>query len=558
MNFIFQGSGLFYYEATVTDEGLCRVGWSTQKANLDLGTDKHSFGYGGTGKKSFGRDFTNYGEPFGINETIGCWIDLNRMELGFTKNGINFGVAFSIPQHLHNETFYPAVVLKNAEMSFNFGTAAFPIPNGPIVCSAVPKVNQVENPLASGGAPSAGDKPQSMKNAPQAIILEPTKELAEQTLNQIQKFKKFLRDPVVKELLLVGGMNVRDQLAVLSSGVDIIVATAGRLEDMIAGGHVSLKQCRFFVLDEADGLLASGFGNLIENMHKQIPKITSDGRRLQMVVCSATLHSFEVKKMATKLMHFPTWVDLKGEDSVPETVHHVVALVDPLVDGRWKSMKHHIQTDRVHAADTIGPGRNTPETFSEAIKMLKGEYLLRAIDEHQMEQALFFCRTKLDCDNLERFLKSRGDQYASCVCLHGDRSPQERKANLEAFKQQRAKFLISTDIAARGLDISGLPFGKYIWFCELCFTYLFLFLIIMLVVNFTMPDEKSNYVHRIGRVGRVERMGLAISLVSTVPEKVWYHGQWCASRGKNCQNTSLTDVKGCCIWLNEKNVSEDN
>lgn len=382
------------------------------------------------------------------------------MELGFTKNGVNLGVAFHIPDHLRHENFYPAVVLKNAEMSFNFGRTVFPIPNGGIAVADLPSGRWVSNPLASGGGAgsSGGEKDHAMKNAPQAIILEPTKELAEQTFDQIQKFKKFLGNPVVKELLLVGGMNIRDQMAILKSGVDIIVATPGRLEDMISNGNVSLKQCRFFVLDEADGLLTSGFGNLIENMHKQIPKITSDGRSLQMVVCSATLHSFEVKKMATKLMHFPTWVDLKGEDAVPETVHHVVALIDPLVDGRWKSLGRHIQTDGVHAQDPVGPGRNTPETFSEAVKMLKGEYLIRAIEEHQMDQALFFCRTKLDCDNLENFLKSKGDKY-SCVCLHGDRSPQERKANLFAFKQQKVKFLISTDVAARGLDISKLPFG---------------------------------------------------------------------------------------------------
>lgn len=75
------------------------------------------------------------------------------------------------------------------------------------------------------------------------------------------------------------------------------------------------------------------------------------------------------------------------------------------------------------------------------------------------------------------------------------------------------------------------------------------------MINITLPDEKSNYVHRIGRVGRAERMGLAISLVSKVPEKVWYHGEWCPSRGKKCQNTNLTDQAGCCVWYNEPNVS---
>lgn len=97
-------------------------------------------------------------------------------------------------------------------------------------------------------------------------------------------------------------------------------------------GHLSLAQCRFFVLDEADGLLKQGYSQLIDRVHKQIPKLTSDGHRLQMIVCSATLHDFDVKKMAERLMHFPTWVDLKGEDSVPETVHHVVVLVDPQRD----------------------------------------------------------------------------------------------------------------------------------------------------------------------------------------------------------------------------------
>lgn len=80
-------------------------------------------------------------------------------------------------------------------------------------------------------------------------------------------------------------------------------------------------------------------------------------------------------------------------------------------------------------------------------------------------------------------------------------------------------------------------------------------LFLFLVINVTLPDEKSNYVHRIGRVGRAERMGLAISLVSSVPEKVWYHGEWCPSRGRNCINTNLTDQGGCCTWYNEPRVS---
>lgn len=80
-----------------------------------------------------------------------------------------------------------------------------------------------------------------------------------------------------------------------------------------------------------------------------------------------------------------------------------------------------------------------------------------------MDRAIIFCRTKLDCDNLERYLKQSGGSQFSCVCLHGDRKPAERKSNLEKFKRQDVKFLICTDVAARGLDISGLPFSQYIY-----------------------------------------------------------------------------------------------
>ena len=174
--------------------------------------------------------------------------------------------------------------------------------------------------------------------------------------------------------------------------------------------------------------------------------------------------------------------------------------------------------------------------LSEAVKLLKGDYVVRAIDSMNMDQALIFCRTKLDCDNMERFLielskRKRPEERYTCVCLHGDRKPEERRHNLEVFKQRQVRFLICTDVAARGLDISGLPF----------------------VINVTLPDEIQNYVHRIGRVGRAERMGLAISLVSSVPEKVWYHSN-CPDRGRNCRNTNLVEEGGCCIWYNEQEL----
>merc|ERR1712190_605995 len=138
----------------------------------------------------------------------------------------------------------------------------------------------------------------------------------------------------------------------------------------------------------------------------------------------------------------------------------------------------------------------------------------------------------------------------SCVVLAGMRAQDERRMNLEAFKEGDLRFLICTDVAARGIDIAGLPF----------------------VIQTTLPDDIENYIHRIGRCGRAERMGFAISIVATEREKVWYHK--CPSRGKNCTpapgNTKLTipfgtdgklrqrddanwivDEGGCTIWYDE-------
>merc|ERR1740123_2320880 len=152
----------------------------------------------------------------------------------------------------------------------------------------------------------------------------------------------------------------------------------------------------------------------------------------------------------------------------------------------------------------------------------------------------------------ERWKRGRRNPY-SCVVLAGMRNQRERQNNLEAFKQGDVRFLICTDVAARGIDIAGLPF----------------------VIQMTLPDDIENYIHRIGRCGRAERMGLAISLVATERERVWYHK--CASRGQRCQpppgNTKLTipfaadgtenapdeekwwmNEGGCAVWYDEPDL----
>lgn len=161
-----------------------------------------------------------------------------------------------------------------------------------------------------------------------------------------------------------------------------------------------------------------------------------------------------------------------------------------------------------------------------------------------MSQCLIFCRTNLDCNNLEQFLINHGggkkfnalaetgkENPFSCCVLAGMRSNNERRQSLEAFKDGRVRFLICTDVAARGIDIQSLPY----------------------VINMTLPDitEVENYIHRIGRVGRADKVGLALSIVTPLNcnEKVWYHSN--CNKKLNCMNRNLLSQGGCAKWHTE-------
>lgn len=122
-------------------------------------------------------------------------------------------------------------------MQFNFGATPFkhPLPSGYVPVNSVTEKNLVTNTVSSGATPASSAP---LPNAPQAIIIEPSRELAEQTFNQIEKFKKFLDSPNVRELLVIGGVNVKEQISALHNGIDIVVGTPGRLEDLIQGGKI--------------------------------------------------------------------------------------------------------------------------------------------------------------------------------------------------------------------------------------------------------------------------------------------------------------------------------
>lgn len=529
-----QATQKYYFEVHFAEKGLARVGWSFEGSSLELGIDKFGWGFGGTAKKSNSRDFRDYGQPFGEKfDIVGCIADLKTGELSYTKNGRFMGVAFTIDtRELEKRALFPTICVKTAGCQVRFSHSQDINDYKPKDCKWVN--DALVEQIVFTSLENFQEK--DSKRAPLAIILEPSRELAEQTYNFI---KNFSQDLNIKSALLVGGRNT-----VIESDVQIVVATPGRLSETIRDKLLNLHMVHFFILDEADGLLQQGQKNFITNVHNQIPKMFTTGRRLQTVCCSATLHNFDVKKMAQQLMYFPIWIDLKGEDSVPDTVHHVVLRIDPNRDESYRQLEGLFRTDQVHAKDEVVNSLYAPNTtlncaeeLSEAVKLMKFYYTLKAIECLKMDQGIIFCRTKLDCDNLEDFMmsmneKTRSDRY-SCTCLHADRKPQERTDNLEKFKQKKVKFLICTDVAARGIDVKNIPF----------------------VIQVTLPDEKANYLHRIGRVGRAERMGLAISLVATVGEKVWFHAN--CRNPRQCFNTNLKEKKGCCIWLDELSMLGD-
>ena len=558
--------GTFYYEVTVRDEGLCRVGWScTTAAKLELGTCNLGFGYGGTAKKSNGKRFEDYGEKYGKGDVIGCGIEFGGADarpcIWYTKNGKFLGKAFEVPKKLAGQVFYPALCMKNAELGCNFGgnLKLKPMKNAPKTSTPIAVASSSQSAdanaldLSSQGGNNANGG--AKMKTPLGLILEPTRDLAEQTARVVGELCSSLAHPTLSCVCCVGGINPKDQLKQLQNGCDVVVGTPARVLDFVESGKLILSKVKFYVLDEADRLVDDKFTReIVMKLFKRLPKQGLAGEdRLQCLMFSATLHSESIKDIAKVICQNPIWVDLKGRDAVPETVHHVQYQVDPTEDRSWLQKSPKVYTDQVHACDkdcaALSANSKGKDCMSEAVKLLKPRVLQRIIDAFQMDQCLIFCRTNFDCDQLERFLNELGGGQAfrgkvekglenpySCVVLAGARSMHERRAALSAFKDGDVRFLICTDVAARGIDIKELPY----------------------VINMCLPDltQVEDYIHRVGRVGRADTMGLAISIVSKASERVWY----CTKKGykpwlePNKSNTKLIGEGGHTKWYSEQEI----
>jgi ATP-dependent RNA helicase RhlE len=276
------------------------------------------------------------------------------------------------------------------------------------------------------------------------LILTPTRELAMQIDESVRTYG---RSVPLRSTVVYGGIPIDPQIRALWAGVEILVATPGRLLDHVGQRTVNLSQVEILVLDEGDRMLDMGFIPDVRTIVGLLPA------RRQTLLFSATF-SAEVRRLAGEFLHDPEIVEVAARNTVPENLAEVLYPVD---------------------AD------------------LKADLLLHLLRRDHMEQVLVFTRTKIGASRLAAHLDRRG---ANAVAIHSDRSQPERTRALEAFKRGEVSVLVATDVASRGLDIEDLPY----------------------VVNYELPREPQDYIHRIGRTGRAGARGVALSLVS--PEDV--------------------------------------
>lgn len=263
-------------------------------------------------------------------------------------------------------------------------------------------------PLLQRLAPHASTSTSPARHPVRALILAPTRELAMQVHESVQTYSKYVP---LRSTCIYGGVDMNAQIAELRRGIEIVVATPGRLLDHVQQKTIQLGSVEFLILDEADRMLDMGFIPDIRRILTLLP-----GKR-QSLLFSATF-SEEIKKLADSMLRAPQLIEVARRNTVSETISHLVHPVSSHV-------KRELLAD-----------------------LLKG-----GVDG--MGQALVFVSTKFGCARLARHLQKEG---ISADAIHGDKSQLERTAALEAFKNGTTRVLVATDVAARGLDVDDLPY----------------------------------------------------------------------------------------------------
>ncbi len=280
-----------------------------------------------------------------------------------------------------------------------------------------------------------------------ALVLVPTRELCAQVNESVRTYGEHLP---LRSVQIFGGVGMQPQVDALRRGVDIVIATPGRLLDHVERRTLDLRHVEILVLDEADRMLDMGFIHAIKRILNLLPKAR------QNLLFSATFAD-DIRALADKLLNAPQMIEVTPRNRPVDSIEQQVFQVD----GASKT-----------------------------------DLLAHLVVSRAWTQVLVFTRTKHGANRLADKLLKVG---ISADAIHGNKSQNARTRALESFKAQKIRVLVATDIAARGIDIDGLP----------------------QVVNFEMPQVPEDYVHRIGRTGRAGADGCAVSLVSRDEYQQW-------------------------------------
>ncbi len=274
------------------------------------------------------------------------------------------------------------------------------------------------------------------------LIIAPTRELADQIHANIRVFCKYTN---LRSGAVFGGVSDKGQINKLNSGADIIIATPGRLIDLIKAGHGQFSKLKHLVIDEADRMLDMGFIPDIRSIVKKLPKSR------QTLLFSATFTP-QVEHLVKEFLHSPTVVEVGNRSDPAKTVTQVIYKVEP----------HQKQ--------------------SHLIELIESS--------HEFFSVIVFARTRAGAEELGKALKKA---KLDCEYIHGERSQGQRRRAIDDFKSNKLQILVATDVAARGIDIQDVSH----------------------VINYDFPENNEDYIHRIGRTGRANQSGDAITFVSS-------------------------------------------
>lgn len=273
------------------------------------------------------------------------------------------------------------------------------------------------------------------------LVLVPTRELAEQVKDVFKIFSKAIPEPI-KTLAVYGGVSINPQMMAMQ-GVNVLVATPGRLLELVDSNSVHLSAIETLVLDEADKMLNLGFKEEVNKIIALLPA------KRQNILLSATLTS-DLKNIHQILLHEPVVIEIEAEQDSLDLIHQIAYL---LPDEK------------------------------------KGPFLRQLINHHEMKQVLVFASSVHQVDAIVNKLRKNNIEAKA---IHSKKSQGARTEALSHFKSGKINVLVATDLMARGIDINFLPF----------------------VINYELPRSPKDYIHRIGRTGRAQEPGEAISLVS--------------------------------------------